>query len=81
MPELSYCTNVHPLASLGDWMQSIGYFGPKIKEMGGKIIATKLEVVPADKKGHKTIMQYKKIQFNLPIKDDFFTIQNMKRVK
>lgn len=51
-----------------------------IKEMGGRILPAKLELIPADKKGHKTVMTYQKMEFDEPIPDDFFTTQNMKRV-
>ena len=52
-----------------------------IKEMGGKRIATKMEMIPADKEGHKTIMEYTAFKFDEPISDNFFTVQNMKRLK
>lgn len=53
----------------------------EIQKMGGRIIATKIEMIPADKPGHKTIIEYKNIVFDEPISDDFFSVQNMKRVK
>lgn len=52
-----------------------------IKPMGGKMIASKMEIVPADKKGQKTIFEYKSLDFKTAISDDFFTVQNMKKVK
>lgn len=52
-----------------------------IKEMGGKTLATKLEMLPADKTGHKTIMEYASIKFDQPIKDEFFSVQNMRKLK
>jgi outer membrane lipoprotein-sorting protein len=52
-----------------------------IKTMGGKTIATLLEIIPADKPKHKTIMMYKNIVWDKPISDNFFTTQNMKKVK
>jgi len=36
MPNLTYCTNVHPLNNYQEWMDKIGYFGPKIKDILGK---------------------------------------------
>lgn len=50
-----------------------------IKEMGNRIIPTRMEMIPADKEEHKTIVTYKSIEYNQPISDDFFSIQNMKR--
>lgn len=52
-----------------------------IQKMGGKIIATKMEMIPADKTGHKTVMEYLHFAFDQPIKDQFFTVQMMKRLK
>lgn len=53
----------------------------EIKIMGGRLIPTKVEMVPADKKGQKTVMLYTSISFDQPIEDYFFTTQNMKKVK
>ena len=55
--------------------------GSNIKEMGGRLLPAKLEMTPSDKEGHKTIIEYLSMQFNEEMKDDFFTEQNMKRVK
>ncbi len=52
-----------------------------IKEMDGKLLATKMEMSPEDKPGNKTIMAIDDIKFDKPIEDSFFTTQNMKRVK
>ncbi len=53
----------------------------EIKEIGGRIIPTVLEMVPAEDPGHKTLIIYRNIEFEIPIKDDFFSIQNTKRVR
>ncbi|QXD13780.1 outer membrane lipoprotein-sorting protein [Rhodocaloribacter litoris] len=50
-------------------------------EMGGKVIPIVMEVIPADKPGHKTVMEQLSIEFDKPIPDDFFSIQNMKRLR
>ncbi|MBO6517162.1 MAG: outer membrane lipoprotein-sorting protein [Bacteroidia bacterium] len=52
-----------------------------IRMMGGKMIASKMVILPADKKGQKTILEYKSLDFKTPISDDFFTVQNMKKIK
>ncbi len=52
-----------------------------IKFMGGKMIASKMVIIPADKKGRKTIFEYISLDFKTPISDEFFTVQNMKKVK
>lgn len=49
-----------------------------IKIMGGRLIPTHFEMIPADKKNQKTEMIYKNIQYNKPIEDNFFTTEKMK---
>jgi outer membrane lipoprotein-sorting protein len=52
-----------------------------IRQMGGRSIATEIEMIPADKPGHKTVLQYLDARFNLPIEDSFFTVQNMRNLR
>jgi outer membrane lipoprotein-sorting protein len=54
--------------------------GKNIKNMSGRIIPTVYELIPADEEGQKTVVTIKSIQFNVPINDSFFSIQNMKRL-
>jgi outer membrane lipoprotein-sorting protein len=49
-----------------------------IKVMGGRLIPTHFEMIPADKKNQKTEMIYRNIQYNKPIEDNFFTTEKMK---
>lgn len=55
--------------------------GQHIKEMDGRTIATKQILIPADEQGHQTIMEYTNMDFDTPIDDQFFSTQNMKRVR
>jgi len=55
--------------------------GKAVKEMGGKKLPSIMEVVPAEEEGHKTIIEYLDLAFDKPIKESFFSIQNMKRVR
>ena len=52
-----------------------------IKKMDDRVIPTRMEMIPADKKGQKTIMIFEDTKFNVPLKEDFFSIQNMKKIK
>lgn len=52
-----------------------------IKEMGGKKLASKMEMIPVDKPGNKTMMEITAIEFDKPIEDSFFSTSNMKTVK
>lgn len=53
----------------------------QIKEMGGRVIPTLMEMIPVDKEGHKTILEYRSAEFNVPIPASFFSEQNMKRIR
>lgn len=57
------------------------FIGSKEKNLGGRNILTYWEMIPKDKPGNKTIMEYKAMQFNYPIDVPFFSEQNMKRVR
>ena len=52
-----------------------------IKEMGGRVLPTHLEVIPAENPDQKTEIIYKSMEFEINIKSNFFSIQNMKRVR
>ena len=52
-----------------------------IKEMGGRKITSKIEMIPVDKEGQSTVIIYNDIIFDKPINDDFFTTRNMKQLK
>jgi len=55
--------------------------GTDIQSMGGRTIPTHWEMIPLDKPGQKTIMDYKKIEFNIKTKASFFSQKNMKRIR
>lgn len=52
-----------------------------VKEMDGKLIPTTWEMVPANKKGQKTVMEIQSIDFDVQINDSFFSQQNMRRIR
>jgi outer membrane lipoprotein-sorting protein len=52
-----------------------------IRTIGGRVMPAKLEMMPVEKKGQETIITYNNAIFNQPISVDFFTTQNMKKVK
>ncbi len=53
----------------------------KVGRMGGRVIPVVMEMIPADKPGHKTVLEQLSIEFDKPIPDSFFSIQNMKRIR
>jgi len=52
-----------------------------IEEMDGVPLATRLELIPAESEGQKTVMIIEEIKFNQTYEDRFFTVQNMKSMR
>jgi len=52
-----------------------------VKEMGGRLLPTRLEMIPTEEEDRKTVIVYNHMEFDFPIQDDFFSLQNMKRVR
>lgn len=57
------------------------FIGSEIKEFDGRRIPSKWEMIPLDKEGNKTVLEYKKVKFNIKIDESFFSQQNMTRVR
>lgn len=55
--------------------------GSEIREMDGRSIPTRIELVQADTPANKTLLEIREIRFNLPLETGFFSQQNMKRVR
>ena len=56
-------------------------YGKNIKSLGGKILPSILEIIPAEEEGNKTIVEYVELEFDKPIDDSFFSTKNLKRVR
>jgi outer membrane lipoprotein-sorting protein len=52
-----------------------------IKQMGDRKLPAKMEMMPVDKPGNKTVLEMIDVVFNKPIEEDFFSQQNMKNVR
>jgi len=52
----------------------------EIKQFSDRKLPSRLEIIPADKPGHKTEVVIKSAKFNIKLDDGFFSQQNMKRV-
>ena len=52
-----------------------------IKNFDGKKLPSKMEFIPVEKKGQKTIIEYLVWKFGVTIPDKYFTSQYMKRLK
>jgi outer membrane lipoprotein-sorting protein len=53
----------------------------KIRNLGGKMLPSEMEMIPVDKPGQKTVLIYNSLVFDVPIQESFFTVQNMKTVR
>lgn len=53
----------------------------EVKLLGGRLLPTRTEMIPADKPGHKTVIVHRSIAFDQPIPEGFFTTQNITRVR
>ncbi len=51
------------------------------KQVGKRKLLTRMEVLPSDKPGNKTIMTYQEIEFDISIKEEFFSLQNLRRIQ
>jgi len=52
-----------------------------IKSYGSRKLASRMEIIPADKPNQKTAMTIEKYNFDISIEDNFFSQQNMQKVK
>lgn len=50
-----------------------------VKMMGGRRVPSKLVCVPAQKPGRRTTLVYHELQFDLPLKDSFFSYQRLQK--
>jgi outer membrane lipoprotein-sorting protein len=53
----------------------------EIKQMDDRKIPTRMEMIPADEPGNKTIIIFKNMKFSVKIEESFFSQQNMKRIR
>lgn len=70
----------------GEYFDEDGYLinvmqSSNIKQLGGRTIPTRMEMIPVEEEGHKTVLIYNNMVFDEEIPDQFFTIQNMKKVR
>ena len=56
-------------------------FGYDFKKMDGRLIPTRIEIVPANEEGKKTVVYIKDIKFDVDLPESFFSQQKMKKVR
>jgi outer membrane lipoprotein-sorting protein len=49
--------------------------------MDGREIPARLELLPKEEPGNKTVVDIKEIKFNVQIMESFFSQQNMKNIR
>ena len=55
--------------------------GSEVRQMGGRTLPVHWEMIPSDKPGEKTVLEYSELKFDVPMEPSFFSEQNMKRVR
>jgi outer membrane lipoprotein-sorting protein len=55
--------------------------GMDVKEFDGRRIPSRMEMIPMDKEGHMTVLEYRSMKFNKSIPESYFSVQNMRRVQ
>lgn len=53
----------------------------EVANLGGRLLPSRIELIPADKKGQKTIMIYHNMVFDRNIPESFFTIQQLAKLR
>ena len=52
-----------------------------VKKMDDRVMPTRMEMIPADEEGNKTIIIFNDMKLNVKLKESFFSQQNMKRIR
>ncbi len=55
--------------------------GKNIKNLGGRMLPSVMEIIPADEEGQKTVVEQIWTKFDVATKESFFSVQNMKRIR
>lgn len=52
----------------------------EVKRMDGRLVPTRLEMIPADKPNQRTIIVYQSLLYDRPLADNFFNVEKIKQV-
>lgn len=50
-----------------------------VKRLGGRLVPARLECVPARKPGQRTVLEYRSLEFDVPLEDSFFSLSRLQR--
>jgi outer membrane lipoprotein-sorting protein len=53
----------------------------EIENLDGRLLPSKMEYIPVDKPGQKTVIKYHMVDYDIDIGENYFSLQNMKRVR
>jgi len=56
-------------------------YGLKVKEMSKRLIPSLMRIVPEEDPENSTEIEYLNLEFDKSFEKNFFTVQNMKRLK
>ena len=56
-------------------------FSYDFKMMGQRLIPTRIEIIPANEEGKKTVIRIEESKFNIDLPESFFSQQQMKRIR
>jgi hypothetical protein len=60
----------------GELMRVMTYYD--VKDLGGRMIPSTLEIVPQNKEGHRTTVRYLKAEFDIKLDKDVFSLRNLR---
>lgn len=60
----------------GELMRIMSY--ADVRTVGGRTLPTTLELVPQNKEGHKTVIRYVKLEFNVALDPETFSLRNLR---
>ena len=63
-----------------DWLVNTLSFS-ELREFDGHTLPSRMEMVPADKEGHKTVLETISIDFDIALEGRFFSVQSLKRLR
>jgi hypothetical protein len=52
-----------------------------IREMGGRVIPTKMVMIPAENPDQKTVIIYRDFEYDIDLQESFFSVQNLKTIR
>ncbi len=56
------------------------FLGSKVRTFGDRKLPAHWEMIPYNEPGNKTILNYDELKFDVKMDQDFFSLQNMKRI-